>query len=52
MAPAKPTYDSVDIPPRAGSDDGSDLFEEPASKRITMLLCVNRLLDSQNSMSK
>ena len=41
MAPAKPTYDSVVIPPRAGSDDGSDLFEEPASKRITMLLCVN-----------
>ena len=41
MAPAKPTYDSVDIPPRAGSDDGSDLFEEPASKRITTLLCVN-----------
>ena len=41
MAPAKPTYASVDIPARAGSDDGSDLFEEPASKRITTLLCVN-----------
>ena len=41
MAPAKPTYASVDIPARARSDDGSDLFEEPASKRITTLLCVN-----------
>ena len=41
MAPAKPTYDSVDIPARAGSDDGLDLFEEPASKRFTTLLCVN-----------
>lgn len=41
MPPKHTSYDSVTIPSTVGSDDGSDPFEEPASRRIIMLLCVN-----------